>query len=197
MTNSESKVRFVSWTQFGQLLGAFSIAASLFLVAWEMKQSREIAEAELYLGRTNFDVAMYDHDYQVERHQAIVELHKKGSIADLTDEAYYLLWTDEHHTFASIDTAHFHWQRGLINDEDWAAYLEAFAYTCQGQLLELQEHAWNHGHGYRKEFARAINDAMTASKQKCADLSEQDTSQKAVPTDQPTEAETAPEEANS
>ncbi len=58
MTNGESKVRFVSWTQFGQLLGAFSIAGSLFLVAWEMKQSREIAEAELYLGRTKFDVAM-------------------------------------------------------------------------------------------------------------------------------------------
>ena len=180
MAERESKVRFVSWTQFGQLLGAFSIAGSLFLVAWEMKQSREIAEAELYLGRTNFEVATYDHDYQVERNRAVSELQAKDSIADLSDEAYYLFWTEEHRGFAGLDTAHFHWQRGLISDEDWSAYLEAFSYTCKGQLLDFREHAWNRGYGYRKEFARAINDAITASKQKCAALAEQTSSQKPV-----------------
>ena len=134
----------------------------------------------MYLGRTNFDVAMYDHDYQVERNQAILELQKTANIADLSDETYYLFWTEEHRGFAGLDTAHFHWQRGLISDEDWAAYLEAFAYTCQSVLLDFQEHAWNHGHGYRKEFARAINDAMTASKRKCAALAEQTSSQEPV-----------------
>ena len=121
MAEPESKVRFVSWTQFGQLLGAFSIPGSLFLVAWGMKQSREIAESELYFGRTNFKVAAYDHSYQMERIQAIPELQKKGNIADLSAEAYYLLWTEEHRYFAGLNTAQFHWQPDLINDKEWPA----------------------------------------------------------------------------
>lgn len=192
MAMSESKIRFVSWTQFGQLLGAFSIAGSLFLVAWEMKQSREIAEAELHLGRTNFEVATYDHEYQVLRNQAISELQEKANIADLSDEAYYLFWTEEHRYFAGLNTAHFHWQRGLISDEDWSAYLEAFSYTCKGLLLDFREYAWNRGHGYRKEFARVVNDAMAVSKQKCTDLNEESNSKQAVPNDKPTGTETAP-----
>ena len=166
MVHDEAKVRFVSWTQFGQLLGAFSIAASLFLVAWEMKQARDIAEAELHLGRADFDAKGYLELDQVKIGQATDRLKAVGE-AGLSDDEWYLLVGYYHFLSLSADTAHFHWQKGLLDEGVWLAYLEAYAVSCNVKKNAFREKVWNQGYGYRKDFAKVMNDFLAEKEKDC------------------------------
>lgn len=107
MAQKESRVKFVSWTQFGQLLGAFSIAPSLILVAWEMKQSMDIAEAELHLERASFDARGYVDFDHIKIGQATNSLKANGE-KECTDDEWFLLWSYYHFLNLSADTAYFH-----------------------------------------------------------------------------------------
>ena len=186
MAQRESRVRFVSWTQFGQLLGAFSIAGSLLLVAWELKQARDIAEAELHLGRANFDAKGYLEFDQVKIGQATNKLKALGE-EGLEDEEWYLLWSYYHFLHLGVDTAHFHWQRGLLGKEVLHAYLEAYDFGCNPNKVEFGKKVWSGGRGYRKEFAQVINNYNAEKAERCRQRRTQGT----------VEASPAPEQAGS
>lgn len=166
MAQRESRVRFVSWTQFGQLLGAFSIAGSLLLVAWELKQARDIAEAELHLGRANFDAKGYLEFDQVKVGQATNKLAELGEDV-LEDKEWYLLRSYYHFLLLSVDTAHFHWQQGLLGEEVWYAYLEAYDFGCNPNKVDFGKKVWSGGRGYRKEFAQVINNYSAERAERC------------------------------
>ena len=67
MTTSERqkplRVKFVSWTALTQTMGSVGIALSLLFVAWELKQSRDIAEAQVYGGRLMFNSRIQLQDF--------------------------------------------------------------------------------------------------------------------------------------
>ena len=151
-----SNIKFVSWTQFGQLLGSFSIAASLIIVAWEMKQSRDIAESQLHMSRNIFDASAYT-SFDYSRTNPLWEKIYTDGHQSLSIDDYDYLWAATHFMSLGTDTAHFHWQKGLMSDEVWQAYLTAYFPNCHPNAVAFLDKVWNQGFGYRHEFVAAVN----------------------------------------
>lgn len=157
MTNGESKVRFVSWTQFGQMLGSLSIAASLVLVAWEMMQARDIAEADLLTQQMllNHEVH-YKDSSPMQARLAIGKLTNNEGISieqRLHLEAFLTGNIDE------LGLAFFKRNKGLLSEQAWLAQLEGFSFTglCHPFVGPLMIEMWNDGRYYDGSFADFVN----------------------------------------
>ena len=74
-------LRNVTLGQAGSFIGFMTLAASLFLVAFELKQARDIAEIELSTQRHemyNKVSGIYDLDYRLRKEEVIRKLLKEG-----------------------------------------------------------------------------------------------------------------------
>ena len=141
-----------------------------------MKQSRDIAEAELHLGRANFDARGYVDFDHLKIGQATDNLKANGE-KELSDDEWFLLWSYYHFLNLSADTAHFHWQKGLLGEEVWLAYLEAYAVSCNDLKNSFRKRVWNEGYGYRKDFAIVINEFTAQRDRECSQSSPQNIAQ--------------------
>ena len=80
-TNYAGILRNVTLGQAGSFIGFMTLAASLFLVAFELKQGRDIAEAELMTQRyemSNKLNGLYDLDLRLRREEVVRKLLKQG-----------------------------------------------------------------------------------------------------------------------
>ena len=87
-------LRNVTLGQAGSFIGFMTLAASLFLVAFELKQGRDIAEAELLTQRyemANKVNGIYDLDYRWRKEEVIRKLFKQG-IEALSPEEVSVAW---------------------------------------------------------------------------------------------------------
>ena len=76
-------LRNVTLGQAGSFIGFMTLAASLFLVAFELKQARDIAEAELLTQRYdiyNKVAGIYDLNNRVKKDEVITKLLKQGIV---------------------------------------------------------------------------------------------------------------------
>ena len=88
-TNYAGILRNVTLGQAGSFIGFMTLAASLFLVAFELKQARDIAEMELTTQRLDIYHkvnGIYDIDSRLRKDEILRKLHKEGLEALSTSE---------------------------------------------------------------------------------------------------------------
>ena len=93
-TNYAGILRNVTLGQAGSFIGFMTLAASLFLVAFELKQARDIAEIELSTQRHeiyNKVSGIYDLDSRIKKDEVIRKLLKEGLDA-LTPAEFSVAW---------------------------------------------------------------------------------------------------------
>ena len=120
-TNYVGILRNVTLGQAGSFIGFMTLAASLFLVAFELKQARDIAEIELSTQRYemyNKVSGIYDLDFRLRKEEVVRKLLEEGLEA-LSPEELSIAW-------ASVE--------GLFN-------LAALQYATYKMGLRSKKHA--------------------------------------------------------
>ena len=158
-TKGPLKVKFASWTAVTQAIGSVGIALSLLLVAWELKQSRDIAEAELMLGRAEFDMKtayVFDTSKIAEANRVFFQEGSDG----LDDTQFWLMVQYLNLFYVQADVAYLHYQKGLMTLSNWQAYLKTLtAHECKPNVTSLFR-AIRHSGVIRIETAEAIEAAI-------------------------------------
>ena len=118
-TNYAGILRNVTLGQAGSFIGFMTLAASLFLVAFELKQGRDIAEAELLTQR--YEIAnkingMYDLDYRWRKEEVSRKLLKQG-IEALSPEEVSVAWTALEGIFTLGELGYETYKMGLKSEE--------------------------------------------------------------------------------
>ena len=153
------KVKFASWTAVTQAIGSVGIALSLLFVAWELKQSRDIAEAELMLGRAEFDMKMgyvFDTGKIAEANRILFSEGRGG----LDEEQFWLMVQYLNLFYVQADVAYLHYQKGLMTLSNWQAYLKALtAQECQPNVTSLTQRV-RHSGAIRIETVEVIEAAI-------------------------------------
>ncbi len=91
----------IKWGQAGSFVGFMTLAASLFLVAYELKQARDIAQIELMLGRLemhNKINGIYDYEQRLKRDEAMGKLLTLGE-ESLNANDLAVVWAVSEGTF--------------------------------------------------------------------------------------------------
>lgn len=140
-----------------QSAGSFGIALSLLLVAFELKQSRDIAEAQLYSERFDFNYRIQLQDFDIDfASKAIGQLISGEEVTD--KQALYQAESYAYAQFLNLDMMHFHRSKNLLDEEVWSKALEGLTPPmCAPAFRELIDRVWSGGFGYRNAFAEDIN----------------------------------------
>ena len=150
-------MRLPSYQFVAQMGAAFAVVASLALVAYELKLSREVAMAQIYQERTaiisdQIVSTMGIEAYQQARNNRIM----KQSVSDAEQR---LLDDDQLLLLLFFDNTHYQYTLGLIPEEEWnvvlgAVKVEARNIVDDGHLLNN----WNESKfGFRASFADIIS----------------------------------------
>ena len=144
-----------------QLLGAISIATSLLFVGYEIKQSRDIAIAEIYQTRAALDVSVIL--TKLSDGPVLSVLTKwHDSEEELTGEEMLVLWTLADAELTIAENSHYQYQLGLLAKEEWLSYRNnsiqwALSKPCMSERLAANPLA------YRASFREEIADLVAAA----------------------------------
>ena len=137
-TNYAGILRNVTLGQAGSFIGFMTLAASLFLVAFELKQGRDIAEAELMTQRyemANKVNGLYDLDLRLRREEVTRKLLKQG-IGALSPEEVSVAWTALEGIFTLGDLGYETYKMGLKSEEAMENDLQRYAtFICRFPTL--------------------------------------------------------------
>jgi hypothetical protein len=104
----------------GQMGAALGVIISLCLVAYEMKQARDLAMAELYLERSallsDLSRALYTPEML---HAALIQAEKREE--DLTFTQATVLQEHLFRTAIYFENQHYLYASGLVTEEEWGA----------------------------------------------------------------------------
>ena len=128
-TNYAGILRNVTLGQAGSFIGFMTLAASLFLVAFELKQGRDIAEAELMTQRyemANKVNGLYDLDLRLRREEVSRKLLKQG-IEALSPEEVSVAWTALEGIFTLGELGYETYKMGLKSEEAMDRDLQGYA----------------------------------------------------------------------
>ena len=161
MTTSEKqgplRVKFAYWTALAHTKGSVGVTLSLLLVAWELKQSRDIAEAQLYGERLTFNSRIQLEDFDGEIAAVAMGNLFQGKEIENPHGEYHA----EKYIYARFDErdlSHIHKSKGLLGADVWASQLGGWeAPLCAPLLRAMIEEKWAKGFGFRPEFAAEIN----------------------------------------
>ena len=132
-TNYAGILRNVTLGQAGSFIGFMTLAASLFLVAFELKQGRDIAEAELMTQRyemSNKLNGLYDLDLRLRREEVVRKLLKQG-IGALSREEASVAWAALEGFFTLGELGYETYKMGLKSEEAMEIDLLGYAtMTC-------------------------------------------------------------------
>jgi hypothetical protein len=113
-------MKFVRYEVFVQILGMFGVIASLLFVGFEIKQSRDIAIADIYQQRTSMalDIALnrYSPEQVAEVTNMLIDDPQK-----MTRQDVQLLSDIMAANFIYYENLHFQYQLGMIGEEEWNA----------------------------------------------------------------------------
>lgn len=148
-----------SLSQLGSFLGSIGIAGSLLLVAYELKQSREIAELQFAYQRVEIKQILERPPVGVDHLENMRILMKAG------DEGLEALTKDEKEVLAfsniqgldSLALRFETYRRGYLSESEWAndKWLIEVIY-CSDRLSEIANHSI-----YRPMYSDDLWDAMT------------------------------------
>ena len=140
-----------------QSAGSFGIALSLLLVAFELKQSRDIAEAQLYSDRFEFNYRIQLQDFDLDVASKTIGKLVRGEV-ETDEDALYQAESYVYAQFQNLDMMHFHRSKNLLDEEVWSKALEGLTPPmCTPTFRELVDRVWSGGFGYRNAFANDIN----------------------------------------
>jgi len=140
-----------------QSAGSFGIALSLLLVAFELKQSRDIAEAQLYSERFEFNYRIQLQDFDLDVASKALGKLMTGEV-ETDKNALYQAEAYVYAQFLNLDVMHFHRAKNLLDEEVWSKQLEGLTPPmCTPAFRELVDSVWSGGFGYRNAFAGDIN----------------------------------------
>ena len=128
-TNYAGILRNVTLGQAGSFIGFMTLAASLFLVAFELKQGRDIAEAELLTQRyemANKVNGIYDLDYRWRKEEVIRKLLKQG-IGSLSISEISIAWSALEGIFNLGELGYETYKMGLKSEEAMERDLGGYA----------------------------------------------------------------------
>ena len=142
-----------------QLLGMLGVTASLLFVGFEIKQSRDIATAELYLAQAELEMEAGSLLYSPEMLRPVVDKMYSGEKLSPGEQRLLIEYTET--WMGMVDTTHFQYQLGLVPDEVWAARREQIR-----ALLEVpcySEYFGGWGGRVRASFVADIADLIAAA----------------------------------
>jgi hypothetical protein len=145
--------------RWAQALGFLGVIASLLFVAYELKQSRDIATAEVYLATMQLEMEGYGFLFTAEMMRPVVDkMYTDEKL--LPDERKLLLeFTD---MWVSLsDTVHFQYQLGLVTKEVWEAERARIAALLAVQCYSEFFQQW--GNRSRASFVADIGDLLAAA----------------------------------
>ena len=128
-TNYAGILRNVTLGQAGSLIGFITLAASLFLVAFELKQARDIAEIELTTQRLdiyNKVNGLYDLDHRLRKEEVIRKLLKEGLEA-LSPAELSIAWATVEGIFTLGELGYETYKMGLKSEEAMERDLSGYA----------------------------------------------------------------------
>ncbi|MEH6587764.1 MAG: hypothetical protein V7720_14475 [Halioglobus sp.] len=136
-----------------QMAAAFAVVASLGLVAYELKLSRDIAKADVYQQNVVMDqnVVLQLFDAEAFRDAA----RKRDLGEDLSKKELNLFVKRADISMLNAENVLYQHKLGLLDKEDWAVWTHAMEWMlttpCYREFFEKQRD------GYRKEFAVEID----------------------------------------
>ena len=149
--------KHASFTSLAQSFGSIGIALSLLLVAFELKQSRDIAEAQLYGERLMFNSRIQLQDFDGEIAAVAMGDLFQGKEIEHPDGEYHAE-KYIYSRFDELDLSHMHKSKGLLGEDVWASQLDGWEPPlCAPLLRAMIEEKWAKGFGFRPEFAAEIN----------------------------------------
>jgi len=111
---------FLRYEALAQILGMIGVIASLVFVGIQIKQSRDIALADIYQQRTSMQLDIVLAQYSPEQ-VAVVIGKGMGDRTTITKEDYYVIVQMLNAGFIYYENIHFQYQLGMITEEEWFA----------------------------------------------------------------------------
>ena len=143
-----------------QVAGFIGVIASLIFVGYEIKQSREIAMAELYQARVASG-------FQIAHAEATDQSAWKSFEKDMRGEeltSWERVQVDRYNSmyFNHLENNHYLYQMGLLDQEQWDASLRGIENLMK---IEALQRWWVEARlGYRASFANVVDEAIDKSK---------------------------------
>lgn len=141
----------------GQLLATLGVVISLSLVAFELKQGREVAMAQIYQERTAIVSNQILETMGIEAFQQA--RNNRFAKRPLSELEQWLLDDDQLLSLLYFDNTHYQYTLGLIPEEEWLVVLDAVKNEARhivddGHLLAGWEES---KFGFRASFADIVS----------------------------------------
>lgn len=137
-----AKSRFEALLQF---LGMLGVIASLVFVGFEIKQSRDIALADIYQQRSAMWMEMQLSRLPPEQYRIAYNKVQRDPTT-LTAEDIGIFEDMFYAKLTLYENLHFQYQLGLITDEEWAAAVanirSDFSLPCRTRWWQEDRHNW-------------------------------------------------------
>ncbi len=139
-----------------QILGLAGLIASLLFVGLELRQSREIAIADIYQQRAALVIQVQTSMFSPEQHR---EAYDAQAVDEpLTASEKNLLQFAQNPWFSYWENNHFQYQVGLLSDEQWIASRNSMRHRMQEPIYrewwETERLEW------RESFAQTVDEVV-------------------------------------
>jgi hypothetical protein len=119
-------MKLPNYQWLSQMAAASAVVVSLGLVAYELKQSRDLAEAEIYQQRTGQWLDIILSRYSAEQYRDAMN-RVRFDPKSVTREDEGVLRDAMYARFTFYENIHFQYQLGLLSGEEWEATLVSLA----------------------------------------------------------------------
>ena len=142
-----------------QVVGFVAVAVSLVFVGFEIKQSRDIAMADIYQQRTEFAIQLITDSHGNEAFVSGMAKLRRGE--ELTEYEHAQITANLYRWLNHGENLHFQYEAGLLTQEQWDAWQNALRRMFQDDsFLE----AWKSGQDtWRASYANMINNLLEQS----------------------------------
>ena len=161
-----------SLSQLGSFLGSIGIAGSLLLVAYELKQSRDIAVVQLASQRLDLQTRMMGR-MNVDGQLAYEGMVKYVSEQEMSEEHWEQAINYSANYWHGLSLAHLTYEKGLLDEKAWTGQLRdiqsEICDTDTGEFFEMIGNA--HAILFTPSFAEVVSDLINHTDcQEVADL---------------------------
>lgn len=113
-------MKSIRYETFVQLLGMLGVIASLLFVGFEIKQSRDIAIADVYQQRAALMIHIQTNSYSVEAYEMALEKElSEESLSEVEKDLVVYVETSPWMTY--YENVYFQHELGLLSVEQWEA----------------------------------------------------------------------------
>lgn len=127
------------------MLGALGVSASLVFVGFELKQSRDIAIADIFQQRTAMWIDLKMSEYSAEQYESVFNKFAIENV-EFSDFEISLIEVMFEVRLTWYENLHFQNQLGMITEEEWnvvkLAISEEFSAPCRAIWWESDKDFW-------------------------------------------------------